>query len=431
MKYKCTHCSHTFELSERDFQRCPNCFWTTSLVSEQAEGVPKQVNILKSVTADQPKSRVRIPIKLLATFVVIGLLAALFFVLNQKGFLNQVKIKTSQPAKKEAPAKILNPNQVSKALSESERTQLSRPFQITIPRQITEDEEKILKKEVSFPAKLAEKPGIAPWKKKDFEKMLTSEQKKRKIQLGWGYEKSLINVFEKNYPAAVKAFEQGNYAEARIHFIDSLAFPVYRNNRQLHRAVALVILRPYINDVIGKIAILNQHLVGQNYLTEVNAIFAAYQALFPVLELQEWDKTLTMMTQLKDQIKAFEQKPKDQTVPFPPSFNALDQEIQNAIQAEASPKPDAAINLKALTVDLNLKEKIVRSNTSGELANIQKQYQQALSLIEQGDWNEARNILQAIEFPPELVEDIRIKLEIIEKILALTNSDQNQTASQK
>lgn len=415
MKYQCTHCSHTFELSEREFQRCPNCFWTTSLVAEQQETAPQKEPKVPQPPATHPaRASIQFPIQLFVILMVLGLTGASFFVLKQKGYFKS----------KETPVKKISAQEVSKALSESERTQLSRPFQITIPRQITEDEEKILKKQVSFPTKLAEKPAVVPWKKKDFENMLAAEQKSRKIQLGWGYEKSLINVFEKNYPAAVKAFDQGGYAQARIHFLDSLSFPIYKNNRQLHRAVVLVMLRPYINDVIGKIAILNQYLIGQNYLTEVSAIFSVYQALFPVIELQEWDKALTQLTQLKDQIKAFEQKPKDQSVPIPPSFGTLDQEIQNAIQIEAGPKPDAAINLKTLTVDLDLKEKIVRANTAGELANVQKEYQQALSLIEQGNWEEARDILRSIEFPPELVEDVRTKLEITEKMLTLNSNKQ-------
>ncbi len=339
---------------------------------------------------------------------------------TQAGNSSEVK----EEAKKTAAVKI------SKTLTAEERTILSKPFQVTIPRKITDDEEEILKKQVSFPGKLSEKPVIVAWKKDDFEKMISQEQKIRKIQLGYGYVKSLTRVFEKNYLGAVKSFDKGDYLSARDQFINSLAFPIYRSNPQMHRAVALVLLRPYLNDVIGKIAVLNQYLTGQMYLTDVNAIFSAYQAIFPVLELQEWDKALGMVRELNNQIKAFDQKPKDQSVVYPKSFALLDPEIQSAVQSEASPKPDAAVNLKALMVDLDLKEKVIEANTSEGLARVQKQYQQALSQIEQGNWEEADKLLKSITFPPELVEDVKTKSEIIEKILALNNSNQQQTKKQ-
>ncbi len=440
MKYRCTHCNHTFELSDHEFQRCPNCFWTTSLVNLEEESAQKEINASKPVTTDRSKTRSFFPIPIFFGIAVLGIAVIAVLISIQKGNFKNLKFKAPLlshlgkkqnmeppgPSEEGSPVRKWSVDQVAKALTEAERTHLSRPFQITVPRQVTEDEEKILKKQVSFPAKLSEKPVIVPWKKEDFENLLSTEQKSRKIQLGWNYERSLNRIFEKNYQAAMKAFDQGDYRLTRTHFIDSLSFPVYRNNRQLYRAVVLVMLRPFINDVIGKIAILNQYLVGQNYLSEVNSIFSTYQALFPVLELQEWEKVLSMITELKDQVNAFEQKPKDQAVPPPASFAALDPEIQSAVQTEASPKPEAAINLKALTVDLDLKEKVVRSNTAEELTGIQKRYQQALLLIGEGNWEEARNILRSIEFPPELVEDVKTKLEIIDKILALSSLDQNQ-----
>ena len=440
MKYRCTHCHHAFELSDREFKKCPNCFWTTSLVNLEAPTSQKEVNMPKIETMEKPKSGVRFFKPVLLGIVFLALATGAVFVLVQKGGFKSLKFKTLQSAIAEKldtkisvkskenknPSQKLSKDQILKVLSETEKTQLSRPFQITIPRQLSEDEEEMLKKQVSFPAKIGEKPAVIPWKKEDFEKLLTTEQKNRKIQLGWNYERNLIKVFEKHNSAARKAFEAGDYVLARNRFLDSLSFPIYRNKPELHRAVVLVMLRPFINDVIGKIAILNQYLVGQTYLTDVNSIFQAYQALFPVFELQEWDRALGMIGELKNQIKTFEQKPREQTVSYPPSFAILDQEIQNAIQTEAKPKSDAVVNLKALAFDLNLKDRTVRFNTAEALTNVQKQYRQALLLIEAGNWEEAKNNLKTIEFPPELVEDVRTKLEIIEKMLALTDTNQNQ-----
>lgn len=403
------------------------------MVSLEAQTPQKETNGPKIEATEKPKASLKFLRPLLLGIVFLVLAAGAVYISVPKGdfkfpVINQRQnTKVPDPSKEhKIPSSKLTKEQISKTLSEAEKTQLSHQFQITIPHQITEDEEEMLKKQVSFPAKISEKPNIISWKKEDFEKLLTTEQKTRKIKLGWNYERSLIKVFEQNYSAAVKAFDAGDYVAARNRFLDSLSFPVYRSKPPLHRAVVLVMLRPFINDIIGKIAILNQHLVGQAHLSDVNSIFQAYQALFPVFELQEWNRVLGMITELKKQIQTFEQKPKGQSVPYPPSFAILDPEIQNAVQTEAQPKPDAVINLKALSIDLGLKEKVVYSNTQEALANVQKQYQQALSLIEAGHWEEAKNSLKVIEFPPELVEDVRTKLEIIEKILALSNTDQNQ-----
>ena len=262
----------------------------------------------------------------------------------------------------------------------------------------------------------------------NLKKWFLLNKKKRGIQLGWSYVKGVIKVFEQNYPAAISFAEKGDYLKARNSLIDALMIPVYRNNKQLHRAVALVILRPYLNDVIGKIAMINQYLTAQQYSGEVKSIFDSYQALFPVLELQEWDKALETVTKLNERTKALENQPKQQEVQYPGSFGKLDQEIQQAILNEAAPKPEGAINLKALLVDLDLKEKIIRANTQQELTKIQKQYDQAVKLLEADEWEEARNSLAAIQFPPELAEDAKVKMEQIDKIFAFEDQKSNKNS---
>lgn len=428
MKYRCTHCQRTFELAADEYRRCPKCFWTTSLVNVAEGKVEKEVPVQTSEKPYQPKAKRSFPLRLILT---VALLAAVLFsvlFLVRAGYHKKISLKfpgtQQKPAEKSQNGAVTS---ISKEIPEAEKTQLTKPLLITVPRQITEDEEEILKKQVSIPSKIFEKPAVVLWSKEDFEKMLAAEQKSRKIELPWGYEKRLKKIFNEHATKAASAFSAGDYLAARNHFINSLSFPVYQNNHQLHRAVVLVMLRPFINDVIGKIAVLNQYLMAQGIVSEVHAIFSAYQELFPVFELQEWDKVLTLISALKNQIQALEQKPKQPAAPYPPSFGLLDQELQHAVQTEADPKPEAAVNLKALTVDLNLKEKVVKSNTAEELNRVQKQYQQAILLLEESRLEEARDLLRSIEFPPELVDDIKIKLEIIEKILALRNSQSQST----
>ncbi len=432
MKYRCSHCNHIFELQDREFHRCPNCFWTTSLVPVGRESGQVSIPNVISPVSQEPKIQKTIPKKPIIVLVAVGLIGGLIFILFKTGVsipnfsihlpkfptlshkLESSKSELAQASQKKQPSKAAR-----SLLTSEEHAQLVESFKVTIPRKLSEDEEEILKKQVSLPAKLAEKPKITVWKKEDFEKMIESEQQKRKILLGWLYVRSLTKTFEKYYPAAVQVFDKGNYAESRGLFIQSLLFPVYQNNPKIHRAVALVMLRPYINDVIGKIAILNQYLLTQNLSTEAHGIFESYQALFPVLELHEWDHALQMIAGLKTRITAFQNRPQDAKTDYPPAFGQIDTELQAAIQAEAGPKPEAAVNLRALIVDLDLKEKIARQNTAEELSKIQKQYEQAIEMLKQGNWQEARDVLLAIEYPSELVEEARKKLGLIEKMFAL------------
>ena len=330
----------------------------------------------------------------------------------------QPKVQSKQTSSKAKPSKPLE-----SFLSTEERAELVKPLQITIPRQLTQDEEEVLKKQVSFPAQLAEKPTLAMWKKEDFEKMLAAEQQKRKVRLGWSYERSVIKTFEKSYPAAVQAFENGDYVLARELFMRTLSFPVYRNNPARHRAIALVMLRPYINDVIGKIAVLNQYMLKQSLSTQVHTLFNSYQALFPILELQEWDRAFQLITELKGQISTFESQSQSATVDYPPTFSGLDLELQNAIRTEAAPKPEAAVSLKTLTIDLNLKEAVVRQNRGEELVKVQKQCEEIASLLQQKNWQLARDRLRSIEFPPELVNEARKKIALVEKMFAIQEAE--------
>ncbi len=432
MKYRCSHCNHTFELEERAFHRCPNCFWTTSLVPIGGEAQEVSSSNIVSPPAEKPKTADPFPKKVIIFLVVLGAIGGLTFVLFKTGVsfpkfslrlpafpvFNHTQ-ETSKTESVKSSLKEQPPQTAISLLNPEERAQLVQSFQITIPRKLSEDEEEILKKQVSFPAKLAEKPKITVWEKQDFEKMLESEQTKRKIMLGWLYVRSLTKTFEKYYPTAVQAFDKDDYVSARELFIKSLAFPVYQNNPKLHRAVALVMLRSYINDVIGKIAILNQYLLTQNLLTEVHGIFESHQALFPVLELQEWDHALQRISELKKRIAAFENRPEDVQADYPPALAQVDAEIQAAIKAEATPKPEAAVSLKALLVDIDLKEKAVRQNTAEGLLKAQKQYEEALEVLKQGNWQAAREVLVGIDYPSELAEEAKKKLVLIDKIFAL------------
>lgn len=383
------------------------------------------------------KSFPKIPKGIVIVLAFVSLIGILFLVIVKSGLsVQQFSIKlpnwtgkqeTSKPEAEQIALEQKSTEATQALLTKEEQDELAKPFQITIPRQLSNDEEEILKKQVSFPASLAEKPKLRIWKKEEFEKMIASEQKGRRIRLGWWYVRSLTKTFEEYYPAAAKAFEEGDYVLARELFIKSLSFPTYQNDPKVHRAVALVMLRPYINDVIGKIALLNQYLLSQSLITEVHTLFTSYQALFSVLELQEWERALQLIREIKKQISDFESKPQNAQVNYPVAFAEIDPEIQAALQNEAAPKPEGAVSLKALSIDLDLKEKVVRQNTEEELLKVQRQYEEASHLLADGNWQAAREKLRAIEFPPELANEAKKKLALMDQANALREAKGKKT----
>ena len=133
-----------------------------------------------------------------------------------------------------------------------------------------------------------------------------------------------------------------------------------------------------------------------------------------------------MMAELKRQMVAFENRPPEESADYGPSFALLDPEIRTAIQIEAQPKPEAVVNLKTLTVDLNLKEKVVRQNRAEELLKVQKQYEEIFRLLETSDLEAARDRLKGIEFPPELFDDARAKIALIDQAFALQKAKENK-----
>ena len=388
---------------------------------------------IPSQTVKQSSGEFPLPKGVVIPFLVVVSIGVLSFIYFKSGkpvpkiqFLlpawNAIVPKMLKPKDHAAVSKPKTLEDIKSLLTDKDRAELTQPLQLTIPRPLDEDEEAILKKQVSSPAQLVQKPKLSAWKKKDFEAMLENDQKKRKIYMGWAYNRSLVKTFDDNYPKAMEAFEHGDYILARDLFFKSLSFPVYRNEVQFHRAVALVILRPYVNDVIAKIATLNQYLLSQSLLIDVRSLSQSYEGLFAVLELHEWERAFQIIGELKKQIDALENRPQGAEVVYPPSFNALDAELQGAIRSEASPKPEGAVDLKALKIDLELKEKAVHQNTTEELLKIQKQCEEISRLLVEGNLEQALDRLRDIEYPAEVADQARKKIAFIEKAFALEQS---------
>ena len=244
-----------------------------------------------------------------------------------------------------------------------------------------------------------------------------------------GYTRYLTQLFEKHYLAAAKFAASGDYVLARESLLKSISFHVYQNDVKLHRAVVLVMLRAYINDVIGKITVINQHLANERLKTKAQAIFDAYGSLSSTLDLRDWNKVLGLIQNLRQQVSSFETEAQSMTVDYPSAFAQLDSEIQAAIQKDAAPNLAKSVNFKALLIDLDLKEKVAKQNTAEALAETEKQYEQAFHFIDQKNWQEARKYLDQIAFPPELADDAKKKIELIDKLIAADTGKDTSAAS--
>lgn len=434
MKYRCTHCSHTFELEARDFHRCPNCFWTTSLVELAGE----QAATVSASTVSHPvPGRETVPQRLnlrsilkpfLLSVGVAGIILILWFFFFGPAQVG-VRIKqdvtrfllskaVSKPLEIPAVPKKEISRKVVSLLSDEERTSLVSGFKIDVPRQLTRDEEDILQRRVAPPEPLTQKLQITMWAKEDFDSLVREEQKRRKITLGWLYVRSLKKTFEKNYLAGGDAFEAENYELARELFIRSLSFPVYQNDPERYRAVVLVMLRPYINDVIGKVAVLNQYFLRHSSVGEFQSIFSSYEELFGLFESREWARALESLRELKARIERFESRPQEGLVPYPRSLGEIDTELQNAIRTEAAPKADAVVSWKAMLIDLGLKKEMIEHNLPESLRKAQTEFDAAVQFLNEGHWEQAEQKLRTIEYPAELVHEARKKLALMDQLRA-------------
>ncbi len=426
MKYRCTHCNHIFESAEPEIRHCPKCFWTTSVApfSETNPAAPVSSN---TAPAEKTSKKKR-PVWLLTSlFVLVVLLlaggGAAFFVLkgDKSAGRTSITIKPGSPVTVKGAHRLEEKQKAApdplSVLSDMEKQTLEKRFVLMVPRELSSDEEEVLRKQVTLPFQTGKAPALAMWSKEDFRSFLKTEQARRGIPLGGLYVRRLYKLFDNHYLAAGKMIESGDYVLAREAFLKALDFPVYQNDVKMHRSVALVVLRPYINDVLGKIGAINQYFQSQRLASRAESISKNYQDLFSALDLKNWGSALRSIKTIRERVATFQDESTMTTMDYPPAFRALDGEIQAAVVKTTAPSPLQATDFKALLLDLDLKEKVVLQNTEEALGQAQKDYEKAFQLIEAKDWASAYDQLGVITYPPELVEEAATKAAILEKII--------------
>ncbi len=436
MKFRCGHCGHVFILSNEDLRRCPKCFWTTALDPLlEDDRADKEVSRVKTA-ATQGASSPHFFFSSLAIriFVVCCVLAfliggiILFFKAPVSNALSSIKKsplflpQTSAPAplriQPPQPKTVLSVVAKKPDLTEDEKTQLKMPFQLTIPRSLGEREIDILERRAPSVAGLTQAPTLNFWSLDDFKAFLKSAQEQRKIPLGWAYVRGVTKAFENGYLKAAQFYEQGDYLQARNALLSGLALPVYQNSVEKNRAIALVMLRPYINDVLGKLAAFGGYFAYQQSGDSLRRIDQSYQDLAGAIDSRDWNKASMLAEDLLSRINQYAQAPESSLPPeYPPVFSQIDQEIQTAIIRQArTPAPQGtSTDFSALREDLEAKAKVIRENNEEALMAVQKNHEQAVYLIEREDWRAAYQLLKDISYPEELAGDAAKKIAILEK----------------
>lgn len=453
MKFRCGHCNHVFILNNEDLRRCPKCFWTTALdpILDGDEGSKPQP-VIKNKKPVSPAGKQDqtnwLPLLGMGALLLIvaGMIVAagIFFLprIHPMEKLASIRLPSflglkteKKPIEKRLPSSSTAPSNTAKpaaALTDEEKKELLIPFQISIPRILSKEEMEIIKKQVPSPAGLTTKPKMSFWSLEDFKKMLKTAQDQRKIPLGFFYVHAVNKVFESGYLKAAQFYEQGDYVQARNSLIEGLVLPVYQGDQLTNRAVALVMLRPYINDVLGKLSVIQGYFAYQQTADELRNIYKLYQDLLSALDLHDWGKSEDLIAQTLNQINQVNVVAQPaRPMQYPPVFAQVDQEIQNAILREAGTgKPPAQVSdLTALKADLEAKAKVARENKEEALIAVQKQYEQAVDDIKQQNWQAAYDKLKEISYPEELVENVRKKMEILGKLLS-ESKNQDSGANQ-
>ena len=410
--FVCTHCGHRFEKEPLETVICPKCFWSTSVKKEMEEVQKAQISEPSRPIEMLSQTESRRPWLWLGgvLFVALFLGVSVFVVRHlkkQNEILKKIESKNAQVIATEAP---------ELGLSENERETLNRKVSLPAERSVSEKEKEILTPRISLRSRLPEGVAVPPWDQKHFEEFLKQIELQYKIPLDWTYRRKLTRLFREHYLLASQAFEAKDFLKARDEWIHSLAFPVYRNNIQKHRGVVLTMLRSYINDTLSKIGAMNAALTAKTLYGGEQKVHSTYKTLMDLIQKESWEEANAQILELGKQLDELEKLPKAASPPsLPKEISLVDPDIQEVLRAQINPVEPALPDLASLKQDLAEKEKVIQSRLPETMETVQKQYDEALTSIQNGNWQAARDLLQKIDFPAELAEDAHMKLEILNK----------------
>lgn len=425
-RYLCDHCGEKFELETPEAKECPSCFWTSS-VKREDERVAEKKGSLRTSPETLSRSNRKI-----ISWNLKPLFRALFFlvILGATGFLAykayQMFIAYSAQSRKALTIKPPDdrmqpqppPVDPLSLLSPQEKEALSGEVTFALDRAPDSGEQAVLGRSIPFQTGWLEKLPSAVWTLEQYEKMLADQEAFYKMPFARSYKKKLVELFKTQYLAAADAFAKGEVLAARDLWVGSLAFPLYSKDLKKHRAVALTMLRPFINDTLSKISAMNQSIVDRRKKLQEQALSAEYQKLTGLIAQKKWKEALALIGQMTQEVDLLRKNavPSEAPPPYPASFGTIDLDLQRPLMDLMTPSPSTTADLQPLQQDLVEKKEVIEMFTEEYLKDVTALYQSALGLIRDGKWAEAAQALGSIQGPQALQQDAAAKLAILQKI---------------
>jgi len=436
--FVCNHCGKRFDLETPEAKECPFCFWSSS-VKREDELASEKKGVSRFSKETSAKSGRKISSGNLKHF-----LQALFFlaILAAVGFLaykaygiftssspQSWKTFSIRPQKddKQVEKVITDPLML---LSPQEKEMLAHEVTIPADRAPDPGEQAILGRSISFQTGWIEKLPSAAWTLVQYQKMIADQETFYKMPFARSYKKKLEELFKTKYLTAVDTFAKGEVLAARNLWVESLAFPLYSQDLKKHRAVALTMLRPFINDTLSKVSAMNQSLLDRGKKLKEQALSVEYQKLTGLIAQKKWQEALTVISQMIPEVDALLKNsvPQEAPPPYPASFGMIDLDLQRPLMDLMSPSPSSTADLQPLQQDLVEKKEVIDTFTDAYLKNATAAYQSALGLIRDKKWQEAVQALGSIQGPQMLQQDAAAKVAILEKIAGQTLASSGKTS---
>lgn len=424
VEYRCTHCGRKFEAEEREVQECPGCFWSTSvkpnddvidpLIQNTLDPKKKPVVFLKKRSFW--KGILKFGFGIILLFLITwGMMKALPWIRDMLAQLNSSQINTTA-LQKDILFDVSDMD--SKSLSDDEKRRLESVITMPADFALTETDREILNRKQGLKTGRVENLPSAIWSLEQFNHLLDEQQTFYKVPLPRSYRKKLESLFLETYSVSQEAYQAGNLIEARNLWVESLAFPIYADELQKHRGVALTMLRPFINDTLAKIGVVNNLFAERKIREKEERINQLYESLFPMMANREWQRALDQIAVIEENIQILDKsKPVDFMIPpYPPSIQQLDPGIQSALVDLLNTQPPTVADVKELQNDLHAKKTVLENLIPERREQMQSIYNEAIQHIEAKEWENAIAKLRKVSFPDMLVEDARTKMRIIEKI---------------
>ncbi|MBU9889488.1 MAG: zinc ribbon domain-containing protein [Candidatus Omnitrophica bacterium] len=428
----CSHCGKKFELETPTAKECPFCYWSSSVkreeehLEESKRG--KGAKDPRAVPGTQGREASRQGLgRLFKTILILALavvaVAAAFWVFKNKisappGPQRSVEIPFSGKESPSAvkPAPMTGPGIA--ALTPEEKEALYQEVTLSATRVPDPSEQEVLGRVVRLETGWVEKLPSGGWTLEQYTRMIEDQERFYKITFPRSYKKKLLELFTTQYLPGVEAFAKGELLAARDLWVGSLGFPLYAEDLRKHRAVALTMLRPFINDTLAKVRAVNQSLVDRESRGREEALSVSYQAVTGLIVRKDWDEALKATSALIPQVVQLQESAKAHAPPppYPASFAGIDADLQPALMELMSINPLSLADLQPLLRDLTEKKEILETFTADYTQKVMTAYRQALALVHDQKWEEAMRALSAMAGPPALREDAARKVSILRKI---------------